>query len=194
MKNQRAMARPRIEWNEERLEKFAESYPVTRNHILAESFHLSVSSIKRKARELNLIKREHNRRKCRIDAIFCELFGQCSYKQIAKTAEVSSRTVRRVSRRMNMTLQREQRNQFISISLRKGLHFEQTREIYGLARRYNRPVGRDDDRAWARRMLKESGYIVIRGNRTAYYSETMQRYPSLEQYAVSNGIILEQWG
>ena len=74
MKNRRAMARPRIEWNEDRLEKFAESYPVTRNHILAESFHLSVSSIKRKARELNLIKREHNRRKCRIDAIFCELF------------------------------------------------------------------------------------------------------------------------
>ena len=188
------MARPRIEWNEDRLEQFAESYPVTRNHILAESFHLSVSSVKRKARELNLVKREHNLRKCRIDAIFCELFGQCSYEQIAKTAEVSSRTVRRVSRRMNMTLQREQRNQFISISLRKGLHFEQTREIYGLARRYNRPVGRDDDRAWARRMLKESGYIVIRGNRTAYYSETMQRNPALEQYAVSNGIILEQWG
>ena len=87
----------------------------------------------------------------------------------------------------------KQKKKLISNGIVKMLRSENRKLIFGLETTSNRPIGRDRSRHEAAQLLKECGYVVIKGSMTAYYSDEMDRYSDVEQLAVANGFRLELW-
>lgn len=190
------MARPiKIVWSVERLEQFAEAYATTPNHELAKRFNMSISSIRRKAKELNLKKDSlcKGRNGFQTWILVQELYRDHSYSEIAKKAKVTVRTIERIARKLGCRMLREEKNKVLSAGISKGLKSQLRRRIFGLDTNYNRPIGTDKSRNEAAEKLKQHGYIVIKGSMTAYYSDTMERYEDIENNAINNGFRLLQW-
>ena len=187
------MARPKKIWTIEVLEQFALEYATTPNHLLAKRYDVSVSFVRRKAKELHLIKDPLC--KCRSQTWFLvqELYGEISYKEISKRAGVSQKTVERIAKRLNMRLKREEKIKLISTAVKKGLKSEQRRRLFGLDNYYNRPVGTDKARKIAASELRQYGYIVVKGSMTAYYNNTMERYEDIESNAIACGFRMLLW-
>ena len=190
------MARPiKIIWSVELLKQFAEAYATTPNHELARRFNMSISSIRRKGKELNLCKDSFC--KCKLSfntwIQIQELFHDHSNTEIAKIVKVSLRSVERVASILGCRMLREEKNKVISVGIRKGLKSESRRRIFGINTKYNRPIGKDKSRYEAAEQLKQHGYIVIKGSMTAYYNDTMERYEDIENNAITNGFRLLLW-
>lgn len=190
------MARPiKIVWSVELLKQFSEAYATTPNHELAKRFNMSISSIRRKGKELNLCKDSFC--KCKLSfntwIQIQELFHDHSNTEIAKIVKVSLRSVERVASILGCRMLREEKNKVISVGIRKGLKSESRRRIFGLNTNYNRPIGKDKSRNEAAEKLKQHGYIVIKGSMTAYYNDTMERYEDIENNAITNGFRLLLW-
>ena len=187
------MARPRKIWTIEVLEQFTLEYATTPNPVLAKRYNVSVSYIRRKGKELDLFKDPLCR--CRSQAWFMvqELYGEISYRDIAKMAGVSPKTVERIALRMEMRKKREDRNKMISKSIRKSLRSDLRRQLFGLESRSNRPVGKDKSRMIVASELRRHGYIVIKGSMTAYYNDTMERHEDIEEMAVASGFRMLLW-
>lgn len=190
------MARPiKIVWSVELLEQFAEAYATTPNHELAKRFNMSISSIRRKAKELNLTKDKFckGRKGFHTWILVQELYRDHSYSEIAKKAKVTVRTIERIASKLGCRMLREEKNKVLSAGIGKGLKSELRRRIFGLDTNYNRPIGTDRSRKEAAEKLKQHGYIVIKGSMTAYYSDTMERYEDVENNAIANGFRLLLW-
>ena len=189
------MARPQSNWTIELLEEFAEAYAATPNHKLAKRYNVSVSTIRRKAKELNLYKDALCKYKSTFQTwmLVQDLFGDYSYDDIAKKTGVSRSTVKRIVKSLGCQLMREERNKILATNISKGLKSELRRRIFGLDNYYDRPIGMDKYRIEAANQLKEHGYIVIKGSMTAYYSDTMERYEDIENNAINNGFRLLLW-
>ena len=185
----------KIIWSVELLKQFAEAYATTPNHELAKRFNMSISSIRRKGKELNLCKDSFC--KCKLSfntwIQIQELFHDHSNTEIAKIVKVSLRSVERVASILGCRMLREEKNKVISVGIRKGLKSESRRRIFGLNTSYNRPIGKDKSRYEAAEQLKQHGYIVIKGSMTAYYNDTMERYEDIENNAITNGFRLLLW-
>ncbi len=190
------MARPiKIVWSVDLLEQFAEAYATTPNHELAKRYNMSISSIRRKAKELNLRKDTFckGRKGFQTWIMVQELYQDHSYCEIAKMAKVSVRTIERIARYLGCRMLREEKNKVISVGTRKGLKSQLRRRIFGLDTYYNRPIGTEKSRNEAAEQLKQHGYIVIKGSMTAYYNDTMERYEDIEKNAITNGFRLLLW-
>ena len=189
------MARPKTFWTLELIEQFAEEYATTPNYILAKRYRMSISSIRRKAKELNLYKDALCKYKSTFQTwiLVQELFGDFSYDEIAKKAGVCRKTVQRIAKSLGCQLVREERNKIIATGTSKGLKSELRRRIFGINTKYNRPIGKDKSRYEAAEQLKQHGYIVIKGSMTAYYNDTMERYEDIENNAITNGFRLLLW-
>lgn len=190
------MARPiKIVWSVELLEQFAEAYATTPNHELAKRFNMSISSIRRKAKELNLKKDKFckGRKGFQTWILVQELYRDHSYSEIAKKAKVTVRTIERIASKLGCRMLREEKNKMLSAGIGKGLKSELRRRIFGLDTKYNRPIGTDKLRNEAAEKLKQHGYIVIKGSMTAYYSDTMERYEDIENNAIAYGFRLLLW-
>lgn len=187
------MARPRKIWTIEVLEQFISEYATTPNHVLAKRYNVSVSFVRRKAKELHLIKDELFKYCSQTCFMVQELYGEVSYKEIAKRTGVCPKTVERIARRLEMRLKRENKLRIMSIAVRNGLRSERRRRLFGLDNYYNRPVGTDKERRKAARALRRYGYIVVKGSMTAYYNDTMDRYEDIEEDAIANGFKIVLW-
>ena len=190
------MARPiKIVWSVELLEQFAEAYATTPNHELAKRFNMSISSIRRKAKELNLKKDSFckGRNGFQTWILVQDLYRDHSYSEIAKKAKVTVRTIERIARKLGCRMLREEKNKVLSAGISKGLKSQLRRRIFGLDTYYNRPIGTDKSRNEAAEELKQHGYIVIKCSMTAYYNDTMERYEDVENNAINNGFRLLLW-
>ena len=189
------MARPKTIWSKALLEQLSEAYATTPNHVLAKQFNVSVSTIRRKAKDLNLSKVGLCKSKNYHQTwnLVKELFGEHSYNDIAKKAKVSGKTIARVAKRLGYKLLKEDRNRIIAIGTSKGLKSELRKRIFGLDTSYNRPIGKDKSRKEVAKQLVKHGYLVIKGSMTAYYNDTMERYEDIEKNAIANGFRLMQW-
>jgi hypothetical protein len=156
---------------------------------------VSVSTIRRKAKDLNLSKVGLCKSKNYHQTwnLVKELFGEHSYNDIAKKAKVSAKTIARVAKRLGYKLLKEDRNRIIAIGTSKGLKSELRKRIFGLDTSYNRPIGKDKTRKEAAKQLITHGYLVIKGSMTAYYNDTMERYEDIEKNAIANGFRLMLW-
>ena len=128
------MARPiKIVWSVELLKQFAEAYATTPNHELAKRFNMSISSIRRKAKELNLKKDKFckGRKGFRTWILVQELYRDHSNSEIAKKAKVTVRTIERIASKLGCRMLREEKNKVLSAGIGKGLKSELRRRLFG---------------------------------------------------------------
>ena len=187
------MARPKIEWTDQMLEELAENYAIASDNVLSKRLQVSVSTMRRKAHEMELVKSSVGRNCFEVWNTVERMFGKYSNKEIAKEAHVSERTVRRISKRLKLKLSKDERSMLISRAVTKVIKSEKRRILFGFEQRTNRFIGKDKVRTRVFRMLAEHGYIVITGSMIAYHSASMRRYEHIEAYAVSVGFQMELW-
>jgi len=187
------MARPHILWTDEMTDILIAEFPMTFNPILAEKLGVSVSTVRRKARELGLLKVGSGRKNYSTWETVERLFPTHSHRQIAEAAGISERTVRRICRSLNLRRDREEDAVMRSKGIRSVYKSELRRRIFGLEQRTNRLLGKDKERRRICEELKRYGYIVIKGSRTVYYSSGMCRIAHAESYAEALGLRLVEW-
>jgi hypothetical protein len=187
------MPRHKIEWTDEMLEELVVNFAILSDSVLSQKLRVSISTIRRKAHEMELVKSTVGRNSFQTWVLVEEMFGKHSNREIADAAHVTERTVRRICKRLGLKLPKETRAMYISCSLTKTIKSEKRRILFGLEQRTDRFIGKDKVRNRVFRLLAEHGYIVIKGSMTAYYSPLMKRYEHIEAYAVSAGFSIELW-
>ena len=89
-----------IRWTDEMIDILTEEFPITSDHMVADKLKISVSSVRRKASELKLVKaRISNYRTMQTVE---ELYPTHSQRQIAEIVKVSARTVRRICKTLRL--------------------------------------------------------------------------------------------
>lgn len=114
------------------LEDFITFYPVMSNKELAEIFMVSINTIRRKAKEMMLEKSpiSHFRQKT-IETVM-RMFGKHTAREMAKEAGVSTRTIYRICKQLNLKMSKEEKSKIFSDAAYKMLKREYSRMIYGL--------------------------------------------------------------
>ena len=180
-----------IRWTDEMIDILTEEFPITYDRMVADKLKISVSSVRRKASELKLVKaRISNYRTMQTVE---ELYPTHSQRQIAEIAGVSERTVRRICKALNLKRDSEEDSIIRSEGIRRVFQSDNRRIIYGLDQKTNRCFGRSNERLKVYDELKRHGYIVIKGTRTVYYSQDMRRIVHVESYAKALGLKFEEW-
>ena len=180
-----------IRWTDEMIDILTEEFPITYDRMVADKLKISVSSVRRKASELKLVKaRISNYRTMQTVE---ELYPTHSQRQIAEIAGVSVRTVGRICKTLNLKRDREEDSIMRSEGIRRVFQSDNRRILYGLDQKTNRCFGRSNERLKVYDELKRHGYIVIKGTRTVYYSQDMRRVVHVESYAKALGLRFEEW-
>lgn len=185
------MARPGIIWTDEMLEMLISDYPITFNNVLAEKLGVSINSVRRKAAKMGLSKA--GRMNYTTWDTVERLFQTHSQRQIAEIAGVSVRTVGRICKTLGLKRDREEDRIMRSEGMKRVFRSENRRILFGLSQKTDRYFGRDKARQKILGELKRHGYLVIKGNRTVYYSSEMRRAVHLESYAEALGLKFEEW-
>ena len=175
------------------LEDLVCNYPVMSNEKLAKKLGVCERSVIRKAKEMRLTKAFKGSDKFQVWAIVEKMFGKYPYKEIAQEAQVSVKTVMRISKKLNLQMEKDDVARHRAEAMRKTLKVEKSRIVFGLDQKTDRRVGQDKVRTRVLGMLAQHGYITIKGSRTAYYSVHMRRAEHIEAYAASIGINIKQW-
>ncbi len=180
-----------IRWTDEMLGVLIDDFPITPDRMLAEKLEISVSSVRRKAKELRLKKASvsNYRTMQAVDG----LYATHSQKQIAQKLNISIRTVRRICKTLNLKREREEDAVMRSKGIKRIYESDFRRGLYGLEQKLNRFIGRSKERLRIYDELERYGYIVMKGSRTVYYSSEMRRIVHVESYAVALGLVFEQW-
>lgn len=169
------------------------AYATTPNVILAELFNVSKRSIIRKANELKLVKEVIFKKGYDVKMMVAELYGQRSCQEIADKYKISKRTVIRICKDMNLEMTKEDKRKIISNRVNKSFNSERRRQKFGLNTILDRPIGKSRSRTEAANMLKQHGYLVIKGSMTVYYNDTMERFAEVEENAIANGFRMVLW-
>ena len=101
------------------LEELAVNYAIMSDGFLSQKLRVSVSTIRRKAGEMELVKSKVGRNSYQTWVIVEKMFGKHPNREIAEAAHVTERTVRRICKRLNLKLPEETRAVYISCSLKK---------------------------------------------------------------------------
>ena len=180
-----------IKWTDEMLGVLIDDFPITPDRMLAEKLEISVSSVRRKAKELHLAKASISN--YRTMQAVDELFATHSQKQIAQKLNISIRTVRRICKTLNLKRDKDEDAVMRSKGLKRIYESDFRRSLYGLEQRVNRFIGKSKERLKIYDELKRYGYILIKGSRTVYYSSEMRRIVHVESYAKALGLVFEEW-
>jgi hypothetical protein len=187
------MGRKGIEWTAAMIEKMLEEYAVTFDRVLADDLHVSVNSVRRKAKKLQLSKQYKGRKNMVARKIVTENYHDMSYRQLARLARIDIRSV--VNIVMEYGLSRTEWE--VSFMKSKGqkafIRSERARATFGLPQKSGRKVSTNRRLILMRHRLAKDGYIVIKGSRTVYYSEEMKRHYVREMNAMGMGISFELW-
>ena len=173
------------------LEMLISDYPITFNNVLAEKLGVSINSVRRKAAKMGLSKA--GRMNYTTWDTVERLFQTHSQRQIAEIAGVSVRTVGRICKTLGLKRDREEDRIMRSEGMKRVFRSENRRILFGLSQKTDRYFGRDKARQKILGELKRHGYLVIKGNRTVYYSSEMRRAVHLESYAEALGLKFEEW-
>ena len=88
-----SMGRKGIEWTVTMIEKMLAEYAITFDRILAEELHVSINSVRREAKKLQLSKQYKGRKNMVARKIVQENFHVMSYQQLARLARIDIRSV-----------------------------------------------------------------------------------------------------
>ena len=168
-------------------------YPITSNKILARRYNISEMTLRRKAKEMKLMKTRMFRFRFEIWDLVREKYGLASVKEIAKETGASERTIYRIIRRLRMELDDSQKSEIYSNAANRMIKIEHSRKTFGMESKVFRPIGRNKERIRIARLLAKHGYIVIKGSMHVYYCASMERHEDIEEEAKSVGFKLVLW-
>ena len=187
------MGRKGIEWTATMIEKMLEEYAVTFDRILADDFHISVNSVRRKAKKLRLSKQYKGRKNMVARKIVTENYHDMSYRQLARLARIDIRSVVNMVMEYGLSRTEEETSFMKSKGVKAFIRSERARVTFGLPQKSGRKVSTNRRLILMRHRLAKDGYIVIKGSRTVYYSEEMKRHYVREMNAMGMGISFELW-
>lgn len=114
------------------LEDLVCDYPVMSNEKLAKKLGVCERSVIRKAKEMRLTKAFKGSDKFQVWAIVEKMFGKYPYKEIAQEAQVSVKTVMRISKKLNLQMEKDDVARHRAEAMRKTLKVEKSRIVFGL--------------------------------------------------------------
>lgn len=167
--------------------RLTELFPTNSNAGVAAILGIGTRQVAVKASVLGLEK-ERKIRYAEAVSTVLENFERHSYRELSRMAGVSVRTVIRIAARHGLRHAAEY-NGFISKRRREIIRREKLRLRLGLPPPVSKvAVTSDRRRTCLRNRLKQSGYIVERGNDTVYFTPDIARNRKREDRGVSLGL------
>lgn len=178
-------------WTYELVKRLAELYPTTTNAELVVILGVSCWSIKDKAKKLGL---EKGMRKEWIEVvdIVRNNFHDHSYRELEEMTGASKRNIIRIAKRLGLKRTAKETRAIRSRCRKAVISKERRHMIFGLDAITNIKVNGNLRRNALRCSFRKAGYLVTKGERKVYYSETTVRRPNLEIRAKRLGVIVEQ--
>jgi biotin operon repressor len=178
-------------WTEETLAFFKEIYASTSNAELAALLGISVSSIKKKASELKLIKTAGYKLTEDVKKTILEKYYTQSYESIAKDLHISKRTVLRfIGEQKKKGLKprdRETDKKIMSEYRIKQYKSERSRASFGIEQKTRYKMFPNKKKYWIRQRLLGYGYLLQRNGMIVIITPYTKRHQKLEASAKKNG-------
>ena len=182
--------RPRI-WTEETLVFLTENYASTSNDELSKLMGISVSSLKKKAHELNLSKHSSYKLTEKVKKIILSMYKTNSYQSIADKLYISRRTVARfIKEQKEKGLQPRGRDVELKIMSEYRTNqykIERARATFGLPQKTRYKIFPNKNKYWIRQSLRKYGYQVGRNSLEVYVLPSTDIHRRLEAKAKKCG-------
>lgn len=177
----------KIIWTDDMVARLTELFPTNSNAGVAAILGIGTRQVAVKASVLGLEKERKIRHAEAVSTVL-ENFERHSYRELSRMAGVSVRTVIRIAARHGLRHAAAECNGFISKRRREIIRREKLRLRLGLPPVSKVAVTSDRRRTYLRNRLKQSGYIVERGNDTVYFTPDIARNRKREDRGVSLGL------
>lgn len=162
-------------------------YPQDTNARIAGAIGVGTRAVAAKAAELGLEKERDRKRR---EAEFTIMKQYCTHSQaeLSRLTGLCLRTVKRIAVRLGLERDMEDAAKFISARRRDIIRRERLRLRIGLDPISNVKVTGNRSRVILRNRLRQSGYMVARGNCTVFFNPDMPRNTRHESKGVSLGL------
>ena len=187
------MGRKGIEWTVAMIEKMLAEYAITFDRVLAEELHVSINSVRRKAKKLQLSKQYKGRKNMVARKIVLDNFHVMSYQQLARLARIDIRSVVNIVIEYDLSRTKEEISYMKSKGVKAFIKSERARAVFGFPQKSGRKVSTNRKLILMRHRLAKDGYIVIKGSRIVYYSYEIKRHYQREKNAMRLGLVFELW-
>lgn len=171
-----SMGRKGIEWTVTMIEKMLAEYAITFDRILAEELHVSINSVRREAKKLQLSKQYKGRKNMVARKIVQENFHVMSYQQLARLARIDIRSVVNIVIEYNLSRTEEEISFMKSKGVKAFIKSERARVAFGFPQKSERKISTNRKLILIRHRLAKDGYIIIKGSRIVYYSNEIKRH------------------
>lgn len=175
------------------IEKMLTKYAVTYDRVLADELHISINSVRRKARKMQLSKQYKGKTNMMARKIILENYHVMSYQQLARIARIDLRTVVNIIIEYDLNRTEKEMTFLRSKGVTALIKSEHARSTFGISQKSKRKVSKNRRRTLMRNRLAKDGYIVIKGSNIVYYSNEIKRHYIRETNAKSMGIVFELW-
>lgn len=174
-------------WTEERLAALKQLFPTESTKHTAAVLQMSMTAVKRKAKEMGLQKITKSRWAKRAEHVRTH-YCHCSLSEMAKELDISRTSVLRIIGKLELTRTREQTFLVASRIRSEIIRRERRHILFGLAPVTRMKVVSNRPRIRLRAKLKSVGYIVNRASNTLYYTDRMERKSNLENNGIRQGL------
>lgn len=174
-------------WTEEKLAALTQLFPIESTKHTAAILQMSMTAVKRKAKELGLEKETKSCLAERAEYVRSH-FQHSSLSEMAKKLNISRTTVMRIIEKLGFTRTKEQIFQVRSRIRAEIIRRERRHVLFGLAPITRIKVVSNRSRIQLRAKLKSIGYIVSRASNTLYYTKQLERRSKLENRGIKQGL------
>lgn len=178
----------KIIWTEDMIALIEHYYPILSDTVLAEKMNIGSKSIVKKAKSLGLIKYPLNDRQQDSISLITSMYAEYSYREMAKVAKVSYRTVSRIVKGLNLHRTTDEERMLRSKSRKALIRLERAHATFGLPPITHIKVVSNKHRCRLRVKLKSCGYIVLKGDNTIYYHSELKRHLRREANGIKMGL------
>ncbi len=176
-----------VKWTDDMIRILRNMYPQDTNARIAGAIGVGTRAVAAKAAELGLEK-ERDRKRQEAECIIIKRYGSHSQAELSRLTGLCLRTVKRIAVRLGLERDMEDAAKFISARRREIIRRERLRLRIGLEPISNVKVTGNRRRVILRNRLRQSGYIVARGNCTVFFNPDMNRNKRHESKGVSLGL------
>jgi hypothetical protein len=178
----------KIIWTEDMVAQLKHYYPIFSDFELAERMNIGSKSIVKKAKSLGLKKYPLSGRQQDAVSVITVMFTEYSYREMAKVAKVSYRTVSRIVKELNLRRTTDEERMLRSKSRKALIRLERAHATFGLPPLTHIKVVSNKHRCRLRVKLKSCGYIVLKGDNTIYYHSELKRHLRREANGIKMGL------
>jgi hypothetical protein len=178
----------KIIWTADMVAQLKHYYPILPDIELAERMNIGSKSIVKKAKSLGLKKYPLSGRQQDAISVITFLFTEYSYREMAKVAQVSYRTISRIVKELNLRRTADEECRLRSRSRKALIRLERAHATFGLPPLTRIKVVSNKHRSRLRVKLKSCGYIVLKDDNTIYYLSDFKRHFRREANGVKMGL------